>query len=234
MVKSMQENIIDDIVVNRIVLSKRKSLSITVDAEANVIVRAPDIMPMKTIKEIIQSKKNWIEEKKQNVLKLKEEVPEISYDEGDKVLYRGNQVALKYAYNLRQPIYLENNHIVIEEKHKRIAPHLLKQWYSIEALNYFNRKAAHYAKTLKVHYKKVKISNAEKRWGSCSSKKNINLSWRLIMAPERVIDYVIIHELAHLIELNHSQKFWNIVARIMPSYKKQINWLKKNGHLLNI
>lgn len=78
----------------------------------------------------------------------------------------------------------------------------------------------------------IKLKSNQSNWGSCSTKKNINLSNRLLLAPQEVLDYVIVHELAHLIEMNHSNKFWNIVERVMPDYKEKETWLEKHGHSL--
>ncbi len=78
-------------------------------------------------------------------------------------------------------------------------------------------------------YNTIKITSAQTRWGSCTSKKNLNFTYRLVLAPQEVMDYVIVHELCHLRQMNHSKKFWNEVATIMPDYKNQELWLKKNG-----
>jgi predicted metal-dependent hydrolase len=81
--------------------------------------------------------------------------------------------------------------------------------------------------------KNIRLKYNQSNWGSCSSKGNINLSTRLLFAPQDVIDYVIIHELAHFLEMNHSTRFWKIIAEAMPDYKAKELWLKKNGHLCN-
>ncbi|MEM3513203.1 MAG: M48 family metallopeptidase, partial [Thermoplasmata archaeon] len=80
--------------------------------------------------------------------------------------------------------------------------------------------------------KKIKITSGKTRFGSCTSKGYINLSWRLVLAPPEIIDYVIVHELAHLKEPNHSKKFWAVVEKFIPDYKTKRKWLKENGHLL--
>jgi len=224
----------NNVEIDELHFSNRKTISLIIDGKGRLIVRAPNKTPKKFIQELINEKEIWITKKKREVIRKQEEVPTISFNEGEKFLYRGNNCTLKYENNLTPPILLKNNHIIIDKRYEKYAPQLLEKWYKIEAYNYFNRKAKHYANSMKVQFNKVKISNAQKRWGSCSSKKNINLSWRLIMAPDAAIDYVIVHELAHLIEMNHSQKFWNIVAHAMPSYKKHLNWINKNGHLLTI
>lgn len=81
-------------------------------------------------------------------------------------------------------------------------------------------------------YNKISIRDQKSRWGSCSSNQNLNFNWRLILAPSEILDYVIIHELAHTKEMNHSKDFWNIVKEIIPEYKKQVAWLKTHGNQL--
>jgi hypothetical protein len=93
------------------------------------------------------------------------------------------------------------------------------QLYKKLAKRDLTERTSEFAERLSVEPKAVKISNAKTLWGSCSAKKNINYSWRIIMAEEEVVDYLIVHELAHLLELNHSEKFWSIVENILPEYK---------------
>ncbi len=93
----------------------------------------------------------------------------------------------------------------------------------------FTKKTAHYASVLRVTYGRISIREQKTRWGSCSSAGNLNYNWRLIFAPEEVVDYIVIHELAHRIEMNHSPAFYQVVASVMPDYKKQQTWLKEHG-----
>ncbi|QSO55244.1 M48 family metallopeptidase [Alicyclobacillus curvatus] len=90
----------------------------------------------------------------------------------------------------------------------------------------------HHAQQLGVDVAEVKIVDNQYRWGSCTVKDNVNLNWRLIKAPVYVIDYVIVHELTHLLEANHTPRFWNIVRAQSPTMEKARNWLKDNGQLL--
>lgn len=84
-----------------------------------------------------------------------------------------------------------------------------------------------------ISYNRLRISSAKTRWGSCSRKRNINLNWRLIFAPEQVLDYVIVHELSHLTHMNHSKAFWSHVESMMPDYKTHRAWLKHSAHALS-
>lgn len=100
------------------------------------------------------------------------------------------------------------------------------------ARDIFTRKTAYYASVMHISYGRISIREQKTRWGSCSSAGNLNFNWRLIFAPEEVVDYIVVHELAHRREMNHSQAFYQIVASVLPDYKKQQKWLKDHGQNL--
>ena len=100
------------------------------------------------------------------------------------------------------------------------------------ARDIFTRKAAYYAAIMNVTYGRISIREQKTRWGSCSSKGNLNFNWRLILAPEEVLDYIVIHELAHRKEMNHSPAFYRVVASVMPDYKEPQKWLREHGQRL--
>ena len=104
--------------------------------------------------------------------------------------------------------------------------------YIETARSIFTQKAAYYARLIGVTYGRISIREQKTRWGSCSSKGNLNFNWRLIFAPEEVVDYIVVHELAHRKEMNHSRAFYNVVASVLPDYKVQEKWLKENGEKL--
>lgn len=104
--------------------------------------------------------------------------------------------------------------------------------YRSLAKQVFARKAAWYASQMQVSYGTVTIREQKTRWGSCSSRGNLNFNWRLILAPEPVLDYVVIHELAHRKEMNHSARFWEILEEMMPDYRQYRRWLKQYGDCL--
>ena len=106
-------------------------------------------------------------------------------------------------------------------------------WYKHEALKYIVPQLEYFSAKINAKHRAVKITSARKRWGSCSTRGNINFSWRLIMAPKEVVDYVIAHEAAHLLHKNHSARFWNCVEKMIPDYKNHHLWLRKNGFLLD-
>jgi predicted metal-dependent hydrolase len=105
----------------------------------------------------------------------------------------------------------------------------LESWYRDEARRYFNARAAVHAAALGAPHGRVTIKDTRTRWGSCSSKGNLNFSWRLLLAPAAIADYVAAHEVAHLRELNHSARFWDIVASLCPDFRRSRAWLRQHG-----
>lgn len=101
--------------------------------------------------------------------------------------------------------------------------------YREKAREIFQAKAEYYSRVMGVTFGRIAIRDQKTRWGSCSEQGNLNFNWRLIFAPAGVLDYVVVHELAHRREMNHSARFWKVVEETMPEYRKYVRWLKENG-----
>lgn len=110
----------------------------------------------------------------------------------------------------------------------------LEKRYREAAKEYVPKRAAYYAAFLGVSYDRIRIAGQKTRWGSCSSNKTLSFNWKLMLAPPKVLDYVVVHEVCHLGEMNHSPRFWALVESLMPDYKQQRKWLKDNGHTLEL
>lgn len=118
-----------------------------------------------------------------------------------------------------------------EERQEQMSPWSEQDYQRARELarHVLTQKAERYASLMQVTYERISIRDQKTRWGSCSGKGNLNFNWRLILAPEEVLDYVVVHELAHRKEMNHSPAFWEIVERVLPDYKKRRQWLKQHG-----
>lgn len=120
---------------------------------------------------------------------------------------------------------------------KPVAPDLFatgeEKWYRAEAKQYIETKLKEYAVKFGFTYNRVSIRSARSRWGSCSAKKNLSFNWKLIKAPQEVVDYVILHELVHTEIMDHSKRFWSRVAEVCPRYKEHRSWLRTYGHNLD-
>lgn len=101
-------------------------------------------------------------------------------------------------------------------------------WFREYARVHLKEKADFYAKEMQVTFNRIAIKEQKTRWGSCSSKGNINFNWKLVLMPEQIQDYVVVHELAHRIQMNHSEAFWQIVESILPEYRTYIQWMRKH------
>ena len=106
--------------------------------------------------------------------------------------------------------------------------------YRQAAREYFTKRCAHYHQFTGGCYRRITIRDQKTRWGSCSSTGTLSFNYRLMFAPPRVLDYVVVHELCHLTHMNHSREFWNLVSAVMPDYQKYKAWLKEHGQELNI
>lgn len=105
-----------------------------------------------------------------------------------------------------------------------------RQVYIDKARKMFHIRVGYYAEIMGTSVGRIAVREQKTRWGSCSSQGNLNFNWKLILMPQEILDYVVVHELAHRFEMNHSPKFWAIVERIMPDYKVRRKWLKENGN----
>jgi predicted metal-dependent hydrolase len=221
-----------DPIVDSFKRARRRNLSITIDREARVNVVSPYHLQISEINDFVRSKIDWIEKSKIRVIANKPLIR--NYEDGEEFLYLGVPRKLKYVSNVNHAIAYLNDEFHISTNVKPYAKEYLAKLYKNLAWNYFVPKTYEFAKKYNFKFSTTKISSANSKWGSCSSRGSINLSWRLVMAPEPVIDYVIIHELAHTVEANHSAKFWAIVEKIIPDYKSKRKWLKDNGKYCDV
>jgi len=174
----------------KLIRSGRKTAAIQI-VGGEVIVRAPNRMPLTEINAFVSSHQRWIEEKlaKQKELKqASEALPKLSYEE-------------------------------IKE-------------LADAALELIPKRVQHYAEILGVSYGNITVRNQRTRWGSCSGKHNLNFNCLLMLAPREVLDAIVVHELCHIKEMNHSKAFYNLVESVYPDYKIWDKWLKENGQLL--
>ena len=213
---------------HKIIKSKRRTLSLSINENAELIVRAPNQISNKRIEEFIIEKSKWINKNK-NLMQSR--INEMNNSDSN-YLFLGTIYPLIKVYENPNKIDFNGTEFITSIENQDKFKSSLKSWYKIKfkeiaipRLNYFSDKY-----NLKIN--QVRFKNQKTLWGSCSSKNNINLNYLLVMAPMLVIDYVIIHELVHTVHKNHSENFWNAVEAIMPDYKKAKKWLNKNGYKL--
>jgi len=206
---------------------KRRTIGLKITDEG-LIVHAPLRIAETQLQAVLSQKAKWVMDKlhgrKQN------EVPPMAWQEGELLYLYGNPVELRFdaESRARLPALIGETLLISTSanQHAEAVRHKVLQWYKKQALPDFSRRIALFAAKLGVATPPIGLSSAQSRWGSCSSRGNIRLNWRLLQAPPHIINYVICHELAHLKEMNHSAKFWAIVESLFPDYRQAEKELK--------
>ncbi len=211
--------------------SARKTISIIVHSNGQVEVRAPLRLPERAIRAFVESKQSWITSKQAQLARQmhtpKQFVP------GERFLFLGQPYPLEVSDVQRPALRLGSAFLLAQAALPR-ARQVFERWYRARAADVLAQRVKIYAAQFGLRVQSIRISSARTRWGSCSSKGTLSFTWRLVMAPLDVIDYVVIHELAHLQVHNHSPAFWSQVEAMLPDYRAHRDWLKKNGHLLTL
>jgi len=213
--------------------SKRKKLTITVERDRSVVVHAPIMTSEEKIRQIVKSKRHWIYQKTRHAQKYKElpHPPGKELLNGESALYLGRYYQIEIIHNDTTKIQFEQR-FLISISLLSDGKNNLRNWYIDRAKKKILPRVKLFANNLGVEYSKAKIVDNRYRWGSCTTNDNVNFNWRLIKAPMYIVDYVIVHELAHLLEANHTPRFWNIVRAQSPKMEKAKQWLLEHGQIL--
>ena len=214
----------------KIIREKRKTLSIRIWKWWELLVKVPKKVSQKIILDFLEKHKTWISEK-QNLFEENSQKFEI----WEKFLFFWEEFDLceLEAKNDKNVLIFDSKKFFTNTKNPEILRELFIKFYKKEAKKYISKKISEICELLNLSFNKLKITSASSRWGSCNSKKNISFSFRLILAPKKSIDYVIVHELAHLSEMNHSKAFWYLVQDYSDqigiwNYKENKKWLRQN------
>jgi hypothetical protein len=210
---------------------KRKTLGLLVERDKSVVVLAPQGTTPETLDAFVEKRRLWLYEKINHTPKFGEPKPETPFISGKAIPYLGKNYKLDVTDEPLNGIAFKGK-FLISQQNLQDGKAILEGWYKDKAKQKIVPLVERYAKQLGVEYNDILISDLKYRWGSCTLKGNLNFNWRLIKAPQFVINYVVVHELAHLLELNHSERFWNIVKVQMPNYLEAKEWLRENGETI--
>jgi len=228
----------------KIIRSNRKTMGIIVDNESNLIVRSPKNTAETKIEKVLKKKTSWILSKLKEMDKIKPAPKEKEFMSGEKLTYLGRRYRLEVspAETSNTEVKLYQGKFIIdypeklkkddEQRREEIRDALI-EWYREHAKEKINERVEKYKIKLDVEPNNVVVKKQKKRWGSCSSKGNLNFNWRIILAPMSIVDYLVVHELTHLLHDNHSREFWATVGSIIPDVKAKREWLKVNGRRLS-
>jgi len=214
----------EPIKIDTIIRSRRKTIALVITPDAKLVVRAPLRTSEHYIENLVREKSAWIRRKIAEVSR-KPAAPKKKFIDGEEFLFLGDRYPLSVRDDTAPVIELKDRLYVPRRSGPEIET-LLSRWYRKEAGKVFSGRVGACSKLTGCTPKTLRISSAQQRWGSCSTTGTVSLSWRLVLAPPGIIDYVIVHELAHMLHHNHSKKFWDQVRAFMPDYEQRKAWLK--------
>jgi len=220
-----------EIKIDKLFRSRRRTVGLEITEDSHLVVRAPRHVGQEYIESIVFKKRDWILAKQQLFRQRKNDYPAKQFVDNENFFYLGKPYPLRLVEG--ESISL-NDYLEFPRRLLLNARDNLIHWYKTCALEKIRERAEFYATVTGLKYSSIRISNAQKRFGSCSYEGNLNFSWRIIMAPLEVIDYVVVHELIHLEEKNHAGGFWRRVGLVLPDYKMRKRFFKNNQGFFNL
>ena len=216
---------------------RKKTISLQISNSSEVTIYAPYFTPIAEINHFVEEKQTWIDQTIRRQAKLLVHHKEKEYATGENFYYLGQTYPLEAFFEPLENtgvIFWNNLFFLNCPADTEMRKHYFVFWYKKKARQYLSERVDFYESMLNLTSNGVRITSAERRWGSCSEDNHLSFSFRLIMAPPEVIDYVVVHELMHIREKNHSSKFWNLVIEVLPDYKAQRRWLREHQQHFNL
>jgi predicted metal-dependent hydrolase len=223
--------------------TERSSLGITVERDGTVTINAPLRADLKAIERLVSSKTIWIRQKLAYKSQTNRERVRRDFVSGQGFLYLGKSYRLRLINNgtgvvdqkgVSTSLRLHNGYFELLEREKeRGKDHFIK-WYRKQTEQQLQLRIPRYANRIGVEVRDFRVLDLGNRWASCGKKGTLNFSWRTVMAPIQVFDYILVHEMAHMIERGHTKNFWRIVSRVISDYEDQKTWLQVHGVELGI
>ncbi|MGD6874607.1 M48 family metallopeptidase [Sutcliffiella horikoshii] len=217
----------------------RKSIAIRMDVYGNVEVQAPKGTEDEKVIRLLEERWELIQEKSKEMKDRLRGQQEKEYSQEERVLYLGNT----YPVKVYQDNTIEQDYVVFDEKHLNVyvkqvedgkIKQALKRFYYQQCKAIVEKSVKSYQSNFKVKPRSIRISDSKTTWGTCDSQLQLTFNWKLAMAPMKVIDYVVVHEMCHMIHLNHDRSFWRLVGKISPDYKEQESWLAQSSWKMTI
>lgn len=213
---------------------KRKTLSIQVEAPDIITVIAPLKTSEEKTLEVVKTKSKWIVQKLFEIREMEYRKRSRQYINGESFIYMGRNYSLQIVLdsNITLPEAKLNRgklYVYTNSKDEDVIKKAIENWYKDKAKEKIQERIDYYQPYFDIKPSMVKIKEQQKRWGSCSSKKVLLFNWKCIMAPSPVIDYIVVHEMCHIVHMNHSKEFWALVKKVLPDYEDRKAWLKNNG-----
>ncbi|MCB0394046.1 MAG: M48 family metallopeptidase [Bdellovibrionales bacterium] len=218
--------------VHRRVKKNSRNVSLRVEANGNVVVHASKSRSAREIRDFVEEKSDWIESCLKNAKLLAENFPPFFWEAGKRIPLLGDFFEIKNRIGISKQVRVEEKALVIESPKGWVSQETFRKrfskFYKEAAENYLNQAVQYWSKQMDLYPRSIKIKSAKGYWGTCSPNRQVTFNFKLIAAPPEVIDYVVIHELAHLKHLNHSKDFWELVSRHHQRHRLCRRWLREN------
>ncbi|CAI9388298.1 MULTISPECIES: M48 family metallopeptidase [Bacillaceae] len=208
----------------------RTSIGIKIDGYGNIEILAPKKTPDERIIHVLEGNWDSIHSKVQEMKKRMDGPQEKVYENNERFLYLGNSYPIQIIQDItitqeRVAFSEEILHIYVKHLDKERIKQLLRRYYYQRSKALMEERVSFYQSNFKTKPRSIRITDSKTNWGTCDANFQLTFNWRLAMAPLEVIDYVVVHEMCHMVHLNHDRSFWRLVGRIMPDYKEKENWL---------
>ncbi len=222
--------------------TKRSSLGITIERDGMVTINTPLRADPKAIESFVSSKTIWIRQKLAYKSQTNRERVRRDFVSGQGFLYLGRSYRLRLINNGRvvnqkgvsTSLLLHNGYFeLLEQEKERARKHFIK-WYKKQTEEQLRIRIPRYANRIGVEVKDFRVLDLGNRWASCGKKGTLNFSWRTVMSPIQVFDYILVHEMAHMLERGHTKNFWRTVSRVIYDYEEHKIWLQEHGAELDI
>lgn len=220
---------------------RRKTVGICVKPDQTVQVAIPKRFPLAKVDALVRGKADWIRRKLSQYRDIQAQYQPKQYVSGEIFTYLGHDCRLKVLEGAEIPVSLKQGVLRVSvprdlspEQRPLSVARELETWFRAQAQRHLGERTAWYAARMRVTPVSVGIKSYRSRWGSCHADGRIYFNWRIIMASPSIVDYVVVHELCHLVHHNHSPNYWRLVESIMPEYRAAKVWLKQHGHGLEI
>lgn len=208
---------------------RRRTLGLTVDREGELVLAAPTTTDEAALSAFVHEKRHWIYQKLAEKAELNHSIPTKTFVDGEGFLYLGRSYRLKLVNEQHAPLKLINGRFCLHRDSLPEARKTFINWYSERGRQWLATKVTQYANRMEVDPSKVIVQDLGYRWGSCGKGAAVYFHWKTILLPQPIVEYVVVHELAHLHDPHHTPPFWRRVERAMPDYARRKRWLAEHG-----
>jgi hypothetical protein len=209
--------------------SRRKTASIYIERDGEVTVLVPNDLSDADVEKVLEGKRKWIYQHLAEWHDLNATQVHRQYVNGEGFLYLGRSYRLKLVREQSEPLMLKDGYFCLRSVNGHAADAAFKAFYRAKGESRIPERVAYYQRKMGVEASAVKVLDLKHHWASCTPGGRLNFHWKCMMAPATVLDYIVVHELAHLRYPNHTAAFWNEVDKVMPDYRDRKEWLRVNG-----